>query len=209
MTVRNNWVEADFALLNGAPTYLHAGREPARGRTTCASSCRPRGRRRSPACPMRPAARRNHYRAPDYDTLVDSPDRRRQSRDPSLHRRRQAAPARERRGRGRLRRRARRPRSRTHRPGRQAALGIAAVRQVRVLQPARERERRAGAQELRGDDGEPLGDRHARQVPGLAEPRVARVLPPLEREAPPSASSSGRSTTSTRSTRAASGSPKG
>ncbi len=44
MTVRNNWVEAGFAMLNGAPTFItlvETGRTAARG---AESNCRPRGR---------------------------------------------------------------------------------------------------------------------------------------------------------------------
>ena len=72
MTVRNNWVEADFALLNGAPTYL----------TLVESGARPHDvRLELPAAwktsvtgmPDAPGGAPHHYRAPDYDTLVDSP----------------------------------------------------------------------------------------------------------------------------------------
>ena len=72
MTVRTNWVEADFAVLNGAPTFMtlaDGGRrphevilEPARG-----------WRRSMTALPEMPGGVAHRYRAPDYDTLVDSP----------------------------------------------------------------------------------------------------------------------------------------
>ena len=72
MTVRNNWVEADFAMLNGAPTFL----------TLVESGARPHDvRLELPAAwktsvtgmPDAPDGAPHHYRAPDYDTLVDSP----------------------------------------------------------------------------------------------------------------------------------------
>ena len=47
MTVRNNWIESAFAMLNGAPTFISLV-GGARGRTKCASSCRLDGRRRRP-----------------------------------------------------------------------------------------------------------------------------------------------------------------
>ncbi len=72
MTVRTNWVDADFAMLNGAPTYL----------TLVESGSRPHDvRLELPAAwktsvtglPDAPGGAPNHYRAPDYDTLVDCP----------------------------------------------------------------------------------------------------------------------------------------
>jgi predicted metalloprotease with PDZ domain len=72
MTVRNNWVEADFAMLNGAPTYL----------TLVEIGARPHDvRLELPAAwkasvtgmPDAPDGAPHHYRAPDYDTLVDCP----------------------------------------------------------------------------------------------------------------------------------------
>jgi predicted metalloprotease with PDZ domain len=71
MTVRTNWVETDFAMLNGAPTFLTLADgvtrphevtiEPASGWRTSMT-----GLADMPGGPHR-------YRAPDYDTLVDSP----------------------------------------------------------------------------------------------------------------------------------------
>ena len=71
MTVRTNWVEADFAMINGAPTFLtlaggaprphEVAIEPARGWRTSMTS-------------LTPIAGGSHrYRAADYDELVDSP----------------------------------------------------------------------------------------------------------------------------------------
>jgi len=82
MTVRSNWVDADFAMLNGAPTYL----------TLVESGARPHDvRLELPAAwktsvtgmPDAPDGAPNHYRAPDYDTLVDSPIA---AGNPAIHR---------------------------------------------------------------------------------------------------------------------------
>ena len=71
MTVRNNWIDAGFALLNGAPTFL----------TLAGSHARPHEVELVPAAgwkasvttlPALPGGP-HRYRAPDYDTLVDSP----------------------------------------------------------------------------------------------------------------------------------------
>lgn len=71
MTVRTNWVETDFAMLNGAPTFVtladglsrphEVSIAPARGWQVSMT-----GLAEMPGGPHR-------YRAPDYDTLVDSP----------------------------------------------------------------------------------------------------------------------------------------
>src|SRR5258708_18968216 len=72
MTVRSNWVDADFAMLNGAPTYL----------TLVESGPRPHDvRLELPAAwktsvtglPGAPDETPHHYRPPDYNTLVDCP----------------------------------------------------------------------------------------------------------------------------------------
>ena len=71
MSVRTNWIESDFALLNGAPTFI----------TLADLSPRPHEivinpasawKRSITALPAMPGGD-HHYRAPDYDTLVDSP----------------------------------------------------------------------------------------------------------------------------------------
>ena len=70
INVRNNWVESDFAVVNGAPTfitvvdqyerpYLVTVELPAGWETT--------------ASPLPSAGSANSYSAPDFDTLVDSP----------------------------------------------------------------------------------------------------------------------------------------
>lgn len=71
MTVRNNWVESSFAMINGAPTFL----------TLVEKASRPHDVRiELPAAwkkietPLEPVAgSANTYRAADFDTLVDSP----------------------------------------------------------------------------------------------------------------------------------------
>jgi predicted metalloprotease with PDZ domain len=72
MSVRTNWVEQRFALLNGAPTFL----------TLVGSGPRPhevevelpaQWRRTVSPLPPAPGGAVHHYVARDYDTLVDSP----------------------------------------------------------------------------------------------------------------------------------------
>ncbi len=71
MTVRNNWVESGFAMLNGAPTFL----------TLVDRTPRPHEVRvelpaawKSVATALLPiGGTPNAYRAEDFDTLVDSP----------------------------------------------------------------------------------------------------------------------------------------
>ncbi|EDY82617.1 peptidase, M61 (glycyl aminopeptidase) family protein [Verrucomicrobiia bacterium DG1235] len=70
INVRGNWVESDFAVINGAPTFLSVVDDyqrpyrvtvdlPAEWERTCS--------------PLAPAGDENSYWAPDFDTLVDSP----------------------------------------------------------------------------------------------------------------------------------------
>ncbi len=72
MSVRTNWVESGFALLNGAPTFVtlvgglklphHVTLElPATWKTSATGLAEA------------PGGNPHHYLAPDYDTLVDSP----------------------------------------------------------------------------------------------------------------------------------------
>jgi predicted metalloprotease with PDZ domain len=71
MSVRTNWIEAGFALINGAPTFL----------TLADMTARPHEVILKPATGWRgsfsglPAMSggEHRYRAPDFDTLVDSP----------------------------------------------------------------------------------------------------------------------------------------
>jgi predicted metalloprotease with PDZ domain len=72
MTVRNNWVDADFAMLNGAPTYLTLVESGVRPHDVTLEL--PAGWKTSvTGMPDAPGGSPHHYRAPDYDTLVDSP----------------------------------------------------------------------------------------------------------------------------------------
>jgi predicted metalloprotease with PDZ domain len=73
MTVRTNFIDRDFAMLNGAPTFLTLAGDrgprphevtlelPASWKTSIS------------ALPDAPEGGPHRYRAPDYDTLVDSP----------------------------------------------------------------------------------------------------------------------------------------
>jgi predicted metalloprotease with PDZ domain len=71
MTVRNNWVEAAFAMLNGAPTFITLAERSARAHEVRLEL--PAAWQGS-ATPLMPVAGQPHaYRAEDFDTLVDSP----------------------------------------------------------------------------------------------------------------------------------------
>jgi predicted metalloprotease with PDZ domain len=70
MSVQDDWVDGDFALLNGAPTFL----------TLAEHAARPHDVRlilppawKTSMTGMPAASGPHHYRAPDYETLVDSP----------------------------------------------------------------------------------------------------------------------------------------
>jgi len=68
--VRNNWIEAGFAMLNGAPTFISiigATGHPHDVRIELASGWK------TSATALIPAAGPHSYRAEDFDTLVDSP----------------------------------------------------------------------------------------------------------------------------------------
>ncbi len=71
MSVRTNWVESDFAMINGAPTFITLADLSPRPHEVIINPA-PSWRRSVTALPeMGGGAHR--YRAPDYDTLVDSP----------------------------------------------------------------------------------------------------------------------------------------
>ena len=70
MSVRTNWIEADFAFLNGAPTFLTLAGDSARPHEVTILPA-PRWSRSITALDAGP--RPHAYCAPDYDTLVDSP----------------------------------------------------------------------------------------------------------------------------------------
>ena len=72
MTVRSNWVDADFAMLNGAPTFLTLADGVARPHDVQLEL--PAAWKTSiTGLPDAPGGGAHHYLAPDYDTLVDSP----------------------------------------------------------------------------------------------------------------------------------------
>jgi predicted metalloprotease with PDZ domain len=72
VTVRNNWVDDSFAMLNGAPTFLTLTDGIARPHDV--RLVLPEGWKRTvTALPAAPGGEPDHYVAPDYDTLVDSP----------------------------------------------------------------------------------------------------------------------------------------
>lgn len=72
MSVRTNWVEADFAMLNGAPTFITLVEKTRRPHDVRLEL--PEGWKTS-VSPMSaaPDGGAHSYRAEDYDTLVDSP----------------------------------------------------------------------------------------------------------------------------------------
>ena len=72
MSVRTNWVEEGFALLNGAPTFItlvEDVRRPCEVRLELPAAWKTTMTGMSEA----PGGAPHHYLAPDYDTLVDSP----------------------------------------------------------------------------------------------------------------------------------------
>jgi predicted metalloprotease with PDZ domain len=71
MSVRTNWVDAGFALLNGAPTFITIAGDHARPHEIKVDLPPSWQRTVSPLDPA--GASPHHYVAPDYDTLVDSP----------------------------------------------------------------------------------------------------------------------------------------
>ena len=72
MSVRTNWVEAGFALLNGAPTFLTLVEDVARPHDV--QLVLPEVWQASvTGLPAAPGGAAHHYRAADFDTLVDSP----------------------------------------------------------------------------------------------------------------------------------------
>lgn len=71
MSVRTNWVEADFAMLNGAPTFLTLADGTTRPHEVVIQPAR--GWRTSVTGLAEMSGGSHRYRAPDFDTLVDSP----------------------------------------------------------------------------------------------------------------------------------------
>ncbi len=72
MSVRTNWVESDFAMLNGAPTFLTLADDASRPHDVTLEL--PEGWTQSRTGLARRTDRGPHaYRAADFDSLVDSP----------------------------------------------------------------------------------------------------------------------------------------
>ena len=71
MTVRTNWVDADVALINGAPTFITLLEHDRPHDVTLILP--PAWKASVSALPNAPGGAPNHYLAADYDTLVDSP----------------------------------------------------------------------------------------------------------------------------------------
>src|SRR5688572_25774431 len=71
MTVRNNWVESGFAMINGAPTFLTLVERAARPHEVRIELPAAWKRVETALEPVSGSA--NTYRAPDFDTIVDSP----------------------------------------------------------------------------------------------------------------------------------------
>jgi len=72
MSVRTNWVEDSFALLNGAPTFVTLPECLARPHEL-RLELPPEWKTTVTGLPEAPDATPHHYLAEDYDTLVDSP----------------------------------------------------------------------------------------------------------------------------------------
>ena len=71
MSVRTNWIEADFAMLNGAPTFITLADPAPRPHEIVINPAPAWKRSVTPLADLGGGPHR--YRAPDYDTLVDSP----------------------------------------------------------------------------------------------------------------------------------------
>lgn len=71
MSVRTNWIDAEFALINGAPTFLTVAGELTRPHEVTVT-LPPAWKQAHTALPVLPGPA-HRFRAPDYDTLVDSP----------------------------------------------------------------------------------------------------------------------------------------
>ena len=72
MSVRTNWVDDDFALINGAPTFLTLAGDLAQPHHV-RLELPPAWSRSVTALPATPDGEPHSYRAPDFDTLLDSP----------------------------------------------------------------------------------------------------------------------------------------
>ncbi len=73
MSVRTNWIEADFAVLNGAPTFLTLAEDDGRRPHDVVLELPDGWSGTATGLPPHPGRAPHAYRAPDFDTLVDSP----------------------------------------------------------------------------------------------------------------------------------------
>ena len=71
MTVRNNWVESGFAMLNGAPTFITLVERAARPHVVRVEL--PAAWKKVETALEPVSGSPNTFRAPDFDTIVDSP----------------------------------------------------------------------------------------------------------------------------------------
>jgi predicted metalloprotease with PDZ domain len=71
MTVRNNWIESAFAMLNGAPTFITLVERAARPHEVKIEL--PAAWKRVETALEPVSGSPNTFRAPDFDTIVDSP----------------------------------------------------------------------------------------------------------------------------------------
>ena len=72
MSVRTNWVDDEFALINGASTFLTLAGDVTRPHNV-RLELPPAWSRSMTALPATPDGEPHSYRAPDFDTLLDSP----------------------------------------------------------------------------------------------------------------------------------------
>src|SRR5688572_16498549 len=71
MTVRNNWVESSFAMLNGAPTFITLVERAARPHDVRVEL--PAAWKKVETALEPVSGSPNTFRAPDFDTIIDSP----------------------------------------------------------------------------------------------------------------------------------------
>ena len=186
----------------------HAGRSARRGRTRCASSCRPAGRARRRRCCRSPASRtpiapRTSTRWSTARSSLGNPvvrelRRRRQAPSPGARRRPVA-----------LRRRSRRRRRAEDRRGRRGGDGRRSTTRTTTSSTWSSRPAAGSSTRTRSSPCRTASSTRTRgPYVDWLEPGRARVLPQLERQAAAAGRSSGRSTTRTRTTPRACGSPR-
>lgn len=73
MSVRTNWIEADFAMLNGAPTFLTLADDDGPRPHDVFIELPAAWNDTATGLPPHPGGTRHAWRAPDFDALVDSP----------------------------------------------------------------------------------------------------------------------------------------